>query len=121
MSGAVEIQQVPREESVISATPERNPGNHNRKYQKTWKEEFPWIEYDASKDVATCSVCKRAVQNNALPAKSITNSQKYHGFPVTMPGTAAKKQLENMTRAPVTMKAYLRKIAQQKTTARKYF
>ena len=58
VSGAVEIQQVPREESVISATPERNPGNHNRKYQKTWKEEFPWIEYDASKDVATCSVCK---------------------------------------------------------------
>ena len=32
VSGAVEIQQVPREESVISATPDRNPGNHNRKY-----------------------------------------------------------------------------------------
>ena len=34
-----------------------------RRFQLNWKESFPWIECNTSKDVITCEACSWAVEN----------------------------------------------------------
>ena len=41
--------------------PSMQAGRH---FQPNWKDSFPWIVYNASKDVITCEACSWAVENN---------------------------------------------------------
>ena len=34
------------------------------RFQPNWKDSFPWIVYNASRDVTTCEACSWAVENN---------------------------------------------------------
>ena len=42
-----------------------------RSYQTSWEKDFPWLEYDSSKDRAFCPICKWAVLHNKINMASL--------------------------------------------------
>ena len=47
--------------------PRSNPLlNKRRKFNEAWKRDFPWVEFDAAKQVVYCGPCKWAVDFNKI-------------------------------------------------------
>ena len=36
--------------------------SHNRNYQRSWKETYPWVVYDSTKEKVFCGICSKAVE-----------------------------------------------------------
>ena len=50
-------------------------GRRGRTYQPSWKEKFPWITYDLTKNKIFCSICTQAVKKEA-PLPNLARDQE---------------------------------------------
>ena len=71
-----------------------------RRFQPNWKDSFPWLVYNASRDVITCEACSWAVENNkTTPAAKLAlegqSKAWISGFNAWRRGRAALSKHQN--------------------------
>ena len=95
----------PKRQCTRPTTPAR--GTTQRKYNKKWEKDFPWLEYDENYQGAFCKVCRKSGSQGHT-------SQGSGGVWITKPFQNLKKAVQKM-KAHASSESYIRHLEAELT------